>query len=568
MKTPIPVLHRIRTSRGAKRLPVAGVASALAIGLAVIVWVQFVPAKWLEPQNGLGDWTAMETRQLTVSLVPGRTVVEIQDTVDGWSERVVVESDGSSVVDGVPIKRLVLASDQPIDGESARFWSQEVGSVLSTANSTIERADLLSDWIGRRTYGRRAAEGSQKGKVRPDPIVSADGREILASIDQGTSFNCLSLANLYYDVGRASGLNVRRVDLTLRHLAPYEAHAVVEVWCPEQENWILLDPTYTLRYEVDGHAANALDLHRAVVEGRFEAIRVLRAADAPGADPWTCDVNPVLLFRYLYLRLPPGQPPYLSLTDPATPVAPIARQAFAYTDSEAAFAVRGDASSPDLPIRLGSSRGRIVYQVLGGKLYVCLNDGLFVYGRFRARATEGLSVAFTPEVQPHDLADSALCAEGELFSARGFADTDGDSMPDGWVVSGFPKLVERGPDGELIVETGNTECEFAAEVAAQSPTPIIASIKMQVERGRVSVSLRKDERCRLWVDPGPMATVSPYVGHTRRRAPDVRLVFEPGTRCVVESVSVRRALTLAELCDSADAPRALDNTLTNTTAHR
>jgi hypothetical protein len=489
----------------------------------------------------------METRQVSVALAPGRTIVEIEDTVDGWTEEVAVESDGRSVVDGIPIERLLLADEIPVDDDAARFWRREVGSHLDAAISTIDRAVLLSDWVGERTFGRRNAEGSRKWRERPEPLVSADGREILASIDSGASFNCLSLANLYYEVGRTEGLTVRRVDLTLRHLAPYEAHAVVEVWSPERQKWVVVDPTYSTRYDVDGHPASALDLHRAVTEGRFAEITVVRTADAPGDDPWVCHINPLLLFRHLYLRLSERHRPYLSLADSATPVAPIARQAFAYTDSDAAFLVRGDAPAPQLPIRIGSSNERLVFQVLGGRLYVCLHDGLFVHGRFRVRSTAGAPPVFTPEIRPHDPSDRTLCSDDELLSVRAFADADGDSTPDGWVVSGLPKRVELGPRGELIVETGNAECEFAAEVPAESPTPIVAFVTMRVERGRVAVSLHPDERCRLWIEPGPMATVSPYLGHTRRRSPDLRVVMAPGTRCVIEAVAVRRALTLAEL---------------------
>jgi hypothetical protein len=492
----------------------------------------------------------MSARQVGVPLVPGRMVVEVRDAVDGWTERVEVESDGRTVLSGLPFERIRIAPVRTT-APGAEILRTAVQAGNSGAGATLDRAYALCLWVGARAYA---------GGERRLPVVagagaatSGEGRQVLASIDAGGDFNCLSLATLYVDAARASGLVVRRIDLAVRDRSAFEGHSVAEVWDSDHRAWVLVDPTYGLYYTVDGAPASALDVHRALGARRFHAIGVVRADDAEAVDPWTNPINPLFYFRNVYRPVEGG--PWLRYAGEGAAPAAIARHGFVQTDSAALFELPPDFEG-DVPVQRGSVRKRIVAQALNGVLYVCLVDDLFAPGRFYVRTSSSVTPSFTDDVEGYDSTDDDLLDGPNLAPNPTFADGDGDGIPDSWEVdAGTPRFTWTGA-GELVVEAGDEPCLLSGVAAGAEAVTVAATLRARVDRGLATLSVRKRRGAEsLEIPPGAMLDRSPILLAPSRVRFRLRLELAPNTRCVLESLSLRRERLFGDVLPRPVAPR-------------
>jgi hypothetical protein len=461
----------------------------------------------------LGEWIEMRTRQIAVRLEPGTTSVEIRHVAAG-----------------------------PLDRVADRPYFLEVTSDVTAAGTTLDRAYALCLWVGERAY----ADGEPRiPRSGAELVVGPDGRTVLERIAAGCAFNCLSLATVFVDAARARGMLARPVALAVRDGSAYEGHAVGEVWSPELRKWVLVDPTYGITYTVNGRPADALELHDAMTGGRTAAIRVVRDPRAEALDPWEAEINPLHYFRNFYR--PAGEDgPWLRYAGGGAPPALVAREGYVQTDSQSLFGL-DPGFAGEVPLQVGHRHGRIVYQAVGGVLYVCLEDGRFVPGRFSARATAGADVAFTPELAAYDPGDAVLVAPEELAPNPTFADADGDATPDGWRLDAGAASFSRIETGELVVETGADGAALSAAVPDADGLALAATLRARVEHGGARFAIR-DRRPDDYVaiPPGAMVDTSPVLMRPSARRLALRLALEPNTRCVLDSVSLRRERLLEE----------------------
>jgi hypothetical protein len=503
------------------------------------------------PDPRFGEWTTVQTRQFAVPLSPGTTAVEVEHTSQGWTERITVESDGREVTRGVPVERARDVSETPMDADRAAFFDTEVDVELPEGLTPVRQAIALRDWVTRRTFGRGSPLGSdlldaERGKA--DPLQTTDGRAILEDIDRGAKFNCQSVANILYDVARTHKLRARRMDLAVRHLSPHEGHAIVEFWSDADGGWVVMDPTFNCHYEVAGRLAGALELHKLVTAKRFSEIRLVREPGAAGADPFTYRTNPLLYFRNLYVPLPSGD--WLTRVDDATPPALLTSVTFLDIAGDDPFTT---VASPvaGLEVRRGALHDRLAYEAVGGTLYVCVAENLFEFGALRVRATKDAEVSFHQDIPALDARDESMFLPGELAANGALADSDGDTVPDGWIVNGQPTLA-RTPDG-LAIEGGSGEASIELQVPLAPMTPVAAFGRLRVERGKVTFGVRnKRDGDAFPYSPGPLRDISSRILTTRRDQISVRLDLEPGARCVVERISLRRVRTLGELLQNRE----------------
>jgi hypothetical protein len=460
----------------------------------------------------LGPWVEMRARQVSVPLADGGTVVEIRDEEEGWTERVALTGE-------IPVEERPAAAEAALDEAAVAYYLGELGPGLP--RETLDRAVAVAVWTNRRVF---AGSRDDTGDARPGD--AADGRAVLAAVDRGAFFNCYSLATVFADAARAAGLRVRRVDLTLRHGSPYEGHSAGEVWSPELARWVLVDPWFGLRYEVGGAPASALDVHREVAAGRLDAVRVVRLEGVVGADPNRAKINPLLYYRNLYVRLADGA--WLVRVDRATPPRPVAIPNAIHSDSDADFTSEG----PPPPPRRGSSGGRVAFQALDGRLYVCLADGLFRLGRLRVRVSSGLEPDFSDEPRPHDPGDALLLFPGELLPAG----------PRDWTPVGAAR-VERAGD-EVVAESDAGASAVELRVPVEDGVPVVAFVRLRVERGLARLAARNADTPP--VAPGSSTLVSSNVSGTQKGFTTLRVELDPDTRCVVEWTSVRRVRRLGE----------------------
>jgi hypothetical protein len=259
-------------------------------------------------------------------------------------------------------------------------------------------------------------------------------------------------------------------------------------------------------------------------------------------------IDPLLYFRNVYVQLGGGG--WLRFVDAATRATPVAEVNVVQTDSEQAFAAEGDPLEV-APLRRGSSHGRVAFQVVGGRLCVCLADGLFRYGRFEVRATPGHEPEFAGDVAPHDPEDRLLVAADEIVPSPRPADADGDRLPDGWAIEGAAARVETTADG-VAVEAGDAACSLELAVPFAGDAPVVAFSRIRVDAGRVRFGVRvRRESAASVAEPGPPVLVSSVVTPGKRPPILVRFDLEPRTRCAIEWVSLRRALRLGDVLRGA-----------------
>ena len=496
-------------------------------------------------------WAPLEARQIAVPLVAGTNVVRVRDLKDGWTEEIVVESDGSKATGGIPTEIVPLPADAALDPESTRYFRDAVGGRIPPNGDTIARAYALCLWVGDRTYGRavRRDGASEDEPLALTPVVDAtgDGRATLEGIEAGGKIGCVSLAKIFVDVARAHGLAARRVDLGVRHLSPNEAHATAEVWLPEHSRWVVVDPTFSMYFTVDGVPAGALDLQSAVLDNRFERVRVVRDARARGVDPSTYQINPLLYFRNVYYRVLPDPKKWLSAADARTPPSPVAEAGIAQTESTALLNAPPGAPR-ELVTATGRVDGRLAYQVLHGRLYVCLIDGLFERGRFEVSHSSPRQPEVADATPGYDPGDSIVGAPDEYASNPTLADADGDGVPDGWQVDEGGAQFTRDSAGPLVVETGDAQCAISRREPAAEGLPLVAAVVTEVERGAVEFSIRqRREGDALRLAPGPLAVYSPVLLRPKPERLRLRFVFAPNTRCRLVRISLRRERLLGEL---------------------
>lgn len=502
--------------------------------MGLVGWIWFG-----EPAVDFGPWMLMETRQIAVPLHSGVLAIEIHDRQKGWTERVLVESDGLRVVRGIPVKEFSAGPEPDLDPERAAYFESRIGPL--PGRTTLERATQLAHWVAGKAY-RRTLVKRERPKRRP--VLDGDGRVVLASIEGGDEFNCLSLATIYADAARAIGLRVRRIDLSVRFGSPYEGHSIVEVWSGLHGKWIVVDPTFCTTYEIDGVPASAIELHRVVERRQFDRISVVRAADAPGADPWTYPINPLLFFQTVLLKV--DGHPWVVPTDPSPPVGPVGRGGFLQVSSSDPLSPT-NADATTVSARVGRIGDRIAFQDLNGVLYVCLGDDLFSYGRFEVRVSLGSSHSFTPEIVPHDTTDDALCLGDDLIENERLVDEDGDRLPDGWEIDGVPARVETSASGGVTIESADLECELFLRIPKGVGVPLAAAARLRVDTGDVAFGLRKRRfHDGVLVGPTPPTTVSPILLAPQNHRARLRFIVAPHTRCEIDWVSLRRVRRLGE----------------------
>ncbi|UCG52596.1 MAG: hypothetical protein JSW58_03335 [Candidatus Latescibacterota bacterium] len=112
----------------------------------------------------------------------------------------------------------------------------------------VEMADFLRD---QSPHGRSTISHSQR---------KLNLLALLDLADKGERFTCGTMSKMLAQMVQASGNFARLVFLF--------GHVVTEVWVPEFEKWVLIDPLFNVHYLNDkGVPLSALDLHRMINAG-------------------------------------------------------------------------------------------------------------------------------------------------------------------------------------------------------------------------------------------------------------------------------------------------------------
>ncbi len=145
----------------------------------------------------------------------------------------------------------------------------ELGPELAAAGSDWEKAKALVGWVRLRLTPGQPTE----------PATSAAGLIDKALSGKRPRSWCDEFAKLYYLCCLSLGVRCRVVHLSAKPGEPdgLQAHYLNEVWSEGAGSWIALDP-YFGRYFQE---LSALEIHRALIQGRTDAIGVVQAAGMP-----------------------------------------------------------------------------------------------------------------------------------------------------------------------------------------------------------------------------------------------------------------------------------------------
>lgn len=513
-----------------------GIASLRLAGIPCCALILFTLFGRSGEPAAFGPWTTLEARQVSIPIVGGSAAVEVRDLVEGWSETCTVTNGEIDAWNPFGSREFSAGPEPELEASEAAFFAAEFSDVAR--ETTLDGALELAEAVAARAWAIPMAE--REGRALAN---DGSGRRIYEDIRSGDRFNCQSLATVFAAAARAKGFRVRRIDLSARKGMPNEGHSIAEVWSGADGTWVAVDPTFGMRLEVDGRSASAFAVHRVVVAGQYERIGVVRRRDAPGLDPWSYAVNPLLFFRHVYLRVDGG--PWLTYVGPHEPPGPVGQTGVLQVSVSAPF-VAGLERVEVTERRASIGRG-IVAQVFGGELHVDVMDGEFTPGSFEFRTIDGRSCRFTPSTESFGFDGEVFRGGDELVGNPGLESRDGD-VPWGWELIGGVASFSRETAGGVTIATGVTACELRAPLLPGSGGALAAACQIRVHEGFARFGLwRHTSDHDVLVEPIGWTTVSPVMLSPEGRRPRAIVWIAPHSRVTVLGVRVRQLATLAEV---------------------
>lgn len=248
------------------------VAVGFAIG-AVMPWAPWTPAETLEksprPENG---WSRVDEvrpddgrRYITYRSIPS----SLDDSY--WDPRV-----------GEPP---IPFEQEQADHPDLLWMRTLVEPIVAGIDGGIPRAASLRGWVR-----------SQFEVGPPKADAFWNPKAILEAAWRGERFYCDEYSATLVSATTAIGLSSRMLHLRREDDAQ---HYVAEIWSEQDRAWVVEDALYDISWLVAGHPASALDLHRALTEGRLDEVEIV-----PGtANPDPLPAKAELLGYYAVFRV-------------------------------------------------------------------------------------------------------------------------------------------------------------------------------------------------------------------------------------------------------------------------
>lgn len=186
-------------------------------------------------------------------------------------------------------------------------------AVIAGTNTDLERAAALSSWIHEK-WIHNAGSSIYSPWHAPTIFAWQVAREAEGFADP-IGF-CVHFAVALVQCASALGMSARAIILGQRTTEAYGGHFVAEIWCSELSRWVCFDPDFDYHWLVDDEPAGVVDIHRAVVDGREESVKVSPGrlfTRNPMGESWP--LKHVHEGGYLWFGLPRNQ---AWLSDPRT----------------------------------------------------------------------------------------------------------------------------------------------------------------------------------------------------------------------------------------------------------
>jgi len=257
-------------------------------------------------------------------------------------------------------------------------------------------------------------------------FTSSESRPVLARAEalrhavfqQFPDKNCSFLAWAFAQAGRDLNLETRVVYLSANRTNQYDSHTVAEVFVPELNKWVIMDPTFDAYYTVDGVKASAYEVFRAVSQDRSDHVTIVQQAGFPASrNASSYYVNPIQLFQHMRIHI--GRvilAPASDMTD-----AELANP-YVITSSQPDdfFRFHAAPKSEPLPFLLKYHVGAnyLTYQLIGNEHA----------GSISIRSTSPPHWLPGLDEDDDDVVEEANLVPNALMTA----DKDGDGVADGW----------------------------------------------------------------------------------------------------------------------------------------
>lgn len=141
----------------------------------------------------------------------------------------------------------------------------KLDTIVQNATSDFEKVLKIQSWVN----SRWKHDGDNTPKKN-------DAYFILKQAEKGERFRCVEYSLVASECLKSLGFKVRRVGLMTKDIEEVNyggGHAVNEVYIPDLEKWIFIDPQYDVIATENGIPLNAVELQQVIANKRtFELI--------------------------------------------------------------------------------------------------------------------------------------------------------------------------------------------------------------------------------------------------------------------------------------------------------
>jgi hypothetical protein len=429
----------------------------------------------------------------SVALPEGSTTITITDPRLEPPEvaRLLVVRHGNTVT-GLPENRKLIAARAALSPEDLKFFRHELAGVFSPSDSLWKRAIQIRDWLVGSHY-----------KVAMPGLATRVPREAYLQMRQGKPVLCGNLAEIYVALCEAAGIVARPVGLSLMvrdGTFGSDTHAGAEIWIPEMGGWIYQDSTFNCYWQIDGKPASALQLHKALMEGR----EIKLAAQNPLAESLVRSyyIDPRLFFRHISYEYKPGGPLVYYVDSRLEPLN-MHDRFWLQTDDHTV--IEGlDTNGNTIVERRGEIVPGIFAQLIGNVLFI--RDRREQNRGIRVRSSTGaVEVCAYEHWRAQEL---GIFASTNLVTNGSFNLTeDSDPVATGWSVTGpFEALTTMGGQG-MGAQAGG---KLWQRVMVRPGGRYVMYAKISVSRGLVMWSVADSSRgmdSRGMIKPSPLTEI-------------------------------------------------------------
>ena len=168
----------------------------------------------------------------------------------------------------------------------------KLDTIVKNVKSDFEKVLKIQSWVNSRW--------KHDGENTPE---KNDAYFILKQAEKGERFRCVEYSLVASECLKSLGFKVRNVGLMTKDIDEVNSgagHAVNEVFIPDLNKWIFIDPQYDIMVTKNGMPLNAVELQKAIANK--EAIEIINPNKVIGKEEYIDWIGPYLFYFYTSLN--------------------------------------------------------------------------------------------------------------------------------------------------------------------------------------------------------------------------------------------------------------------------